>query len=30
MYRSEDEFVRGQKIKLILAGVMLLLAWLAS
>lgn len=30
MYRNEDEFVRGQKIKLILIAVLLFLTWAAN
>jgi hypothetical protein len=30
MYRNEDEFVRGQKIKLFLIGVLLFLVWAAN
>ncbi len=30
MYRNEDEFVRGQKIKLVLIVVLLFLVWAAN
>jgi hypothetical protein len=30
MYRDADEFVRGQKVKLALIGVLLFLVWVAN
>lgn len=30
MYRNEDEFVRGQKIKLVLIAVIFLIVWAAN
>lgn len=30
MYRDEDQFVLGQKIKLVIIGVLLLVVWAAN
>lgn len=30
MYKNEDEFVRGQKIKLVIIGVLLFIVWAAN